>query len=428
MDDSRPCVKGITRICARVRPRRCGLLALAIASSLGSAALAQTSQSPVLLDPIPDARPDVPRVVLDASLRSRTLKSVTITPESIRGREAGGKSVVIPRSEVLAIIPSLRPLGSVDASITQASAMLRLTDGQALPGVPSSALADEAEAVAWESSLLGPVQVPLDRLSMMILRPEARGVDRLRATSSDMVLLLNGDMLDGYLERVGPTITMEKDRKRSEIDRSRVVGIAFANPPTPASGAWAWFFDGSTIAADRLEISVDGRVRLTPALSGAPTISRDANDVRAVLFDAARIRGLADAPWTLMPQTPARRWSPPPIVGEARHAALFAADIEFPGPMGVEWSLPDRSVRFAMTAEMPPAARVWGDLDLVVGIAGNELGRYHLNASNPTADINVSLGDSVPPGARLSISVEAGPSGPIQDRVVLRRPMILLAK
>lgn len=408
--------------------RRARPLWLAVSLFVGFAGSVQAQTPPDILDPIPETPPDIPRVVLDGALRSRVLTNVTISHDGVRGRDSRGRSVTVPRGEALAIVPSLRPLGTVDAANEKPPPMLRLTDGQALPGVLSTSTVGEGDSLLWESSLLGSVSIPLERISLLILRPEARGADHLRATSSDTVLLLNGDMIDGYLEDIGASIVIEKDRKKYEIDRTRVVGMALANQPEPASGAWAWFFDGSAVAAASLELPSDRHVRITPSLEGAPTVSRKEDELRAVLFDAARVRGLADLPWAVVPQEPSRRWAPPPIVGEARHAALFAADVELPGPMSMEWTLPDRASRLATTAEMPPAARVWGDFELVLSAAGREIGRYHLNGGNPAVDINLTLGDQIPAGARLRVTVEAGPSGPIQDRVVLRRPIVLLSK
>ena len=71
----------------------------------------------------------------------------------------------------------------------------------------------------------------------------------------------------------------------------------------------------------------------------------------------------------------------------------------------------------------------WGDCTAVVSIvpksgAERELARQRLNADTPTLTIAADLG-TVAPGDRLRVRTEAGERGAIQDRVVLRRMLVL---
>ena len=45
---------------------------------------------------------------------------------------------------------------------------------------------------------------------------------------------------------------------------------------------------------------------------------------------------------------------------------LHLADVQIPGPMRVVWSLPPGAERFAVQAVLPPAARTWGECELIV--------------------------------------------------------------
>jgi hypothetical protein len=69
---------------------------------------------------------------------------------------------------------------------------------------------------------------------------------------------------------------------------------------------------------------------------------------------------------------------------------------------------------------------VWGDCELIVeSVAGSKitpLAKARLSGSDPSFEINVPLDGA----AKLRMTIDPGPSGPIQDRVVLRRPLVLV--
>ena len=96
--------------------------------------------------------------------------------------------------------------------------------------------------------------------------------------------------------------------------------------------------------------------------------------------------------------------------------------------MEARWSLPKGTRRFASTFELPESCRVWGDLILVVeenhpGNTTRELARASLNARTPTAFVSDVVSASA---YAITIRVEEGAYGPIQDQVILRRPMLLV--
>jgi hypothetical protein len=206
--------------------------------------------------------------------------------------------------------------------------------------------------------------------------------------------------------------------------------VRFANPPKPGPGVYAWLHDGTVAAASELSVDSSGRCTLVgrfAALDKQPSATMDANNLRAVCFDAAALRPLASCPWAVSESRGAsRRWIPPLKVADANAAPLGAADIELPGPMRVEWTLPPGATRLGTIAELPPSARVWGDCEVIVeavsGSKAAELARAHLSGASPTAEISGALSGAT----KLRVTIDAGPSGPIQDRVVLRRPLVLV--
>ena len=76
---------------------------------------------------------------------------------------------------------------------------------------------------------------------------------------------------------------------------------------------------------------------------------------------------------------------------------------------------------------LDPAGAAWGDCDVRISVRGlesqiRELARGRVNADSPVLPINVSL-----PGSAgvLRLEVLPGAGGPIQDRIVLKRMLIL---
>jgi len=72
---------------------------------------------------------------------------------------------------------------------------------------------------------------------------------------------------------------------------------------------------------------------------------------------------------------------------------------------------------------------VWGDCDvfieLVVGGDVKPLWHQRLRGSTPEFTFNIALSpQSVP--AQLRVRVDEGEGGPVQDRAILRRPLLLL--
>jgi hypothetical protein len=54
-----------------------------------------------------------------------------------------------------------------------------------------------------------------------------------------------------------------------------------------------------------------------------------------------------------------------------------------------------------------------------------ELSRTRMNADSPSFRVNADLGSGA--GRTLEVRIEPGEHGPVQDRVMLRRPMLAAA-
>jgi hypothetical protein len=174
-------------------------------------------------------------------------------------------------------------------------------------------------------------------------------------------------------------------------------------------------------------------VVLAPSLADAPgeTIAEGGTGelpieaLLALVFDAGRLTGLGEVEPAGTAIAPDRRWSEPVLLGDPSTALLGAPTVEIPGPMSVWWTLPEGATRMSVVAELPASMRRWGDCELVIEVgevgAWRQVARERLNAERPEVGVNVPLD-----GTMLRITVEEGRYGSIQDRVVLRRGLLLI--
>ena len=316
--------------------------------------------------------------------------------------------------------------------------VLELVTGERLPGrvAARQRVEDEAETSAalwWRRPERDPVRIPLDLIDRVVLDP---GAHLESETSADVVLLRNGDTLRGFVERIGTAVIIDTGGAPAEVTLDTVAVIDLANPREPFDGMVAWLDDGSVLAVTSLSSGAEGTVRLL----GAREVPEEteAVDVLAEEIPLEHLSGLEFAPGSLRTlgsiepesQTPApgRRWTEPLDVRGG--AALGLGDIVLPGPMAVTWIIPAGATRFATSVELPEAMRTWGDCEVVVAGESREgeveLSRHRLNAESPIARINAELPAPGEPRRRLRITLEPGAYGPIQDRVTLRRPVLLV--
>jgi hypothetical protein len=179
------------------------------------------------------------------------------------------------------------------------------------------------------------------------------------------------------------------------------------------------FAGASSTAGDTIDLSFE---------SGAESAFSMA-EIRAMGLDAGRLVPLSDLKPIDQTNDPLRRTTPP--IELARHPdddageatpMLGALDIRFPGPMAVQWNLPRGAQRIAATAALAPDTAPWGDCEIAILVDGQEIFRDHLEPGRPAIAINLPIrGDSI------TIAIEAGNHGPINDRVTLHRPLLLLA-
>ncbi len=367
------------------------------------------------------------------------------------GGERGAEEV--PALEPVPVPGGAPPLGVRGAAEKEARAgWVEMVDGQVLPGSPTVSNDGAADRVAWSARLWGPVLIDLEGVQRVVVNARAaarvmQGSLERGAASEDRVVLINGDVLDGFVESVsGAAVRIESGGEVRSIELARVAIISLASPARSASGARVWLADG-TVARGALRPASAGKIGLVPdgpwiergseSLAGASResagVELELSEIGALAFDASRLVALGSLS-ARVEGVSARRWTPPLEVGTARGVALGAADIELSGPMSAEWMLPQGASHVSMRLELPESARVFGDCVVRVEIAGEEASgvEHRLSSESPSAMVRLAIGDALgrAPSAegvrRLVVRVEAGERGGIQDRVLIRRGLVLV--
>lgn len=379
----------------------------------------------------------VPPVIrLDRTLTEARLRVAGFEDEALVIQDERGRSSRVPLGAVLALVFESEPTALTATPWAPPppagpSAWLMTTDGRRYSGALDSAPPDGTGAraeppVHWRLEDGATITCSLDEILSIRLRP---GLTDLLASERDLVVLDNGDRLSGIIESIGPGVRIEIGGKVRALEPGAIAGIVLANPPVAARTPLVWLRDGRVLGVKSVRGSILGRVLLE--LPGGTEIAVAGSDVRAIVFDGARVRPLAALKPAAQTGLGERRWTPPLDIRtgdpDEAPAPLNAPDIEIPGPMTVRWALPAEAVRFAAIAELALDARAWGDCDVVLEVQGRELARERLHAGRVTVELNAALpGGSGRTPRTLEIRVEPGQYGVIQDHVVLRRALLLL--
>ncbi|MEM9064484.1 MAG: hypothetical protein AAGB51_03225 [Planctomycetota bacterium] len=384
---------------------------------------------------------DVPRLLISPDLTERLVRLTAIDGDLVEYETETGLLRREPASGVLAL---LEPDGArIVRPEPEGAWLIELTDGQRLFGAPGEG-DGRPDAVAWESRLVGMTYIDLDRIDRIERLGTFGQGNPAEAGSDDLVVLTNGDVVQGFLLAFGPDGT-ELDAGGAELvlPLERVASVDLATPESGPSGVVLRLADGSVVAAQSLSPSSAAGVAPGLEVSAAPfgtvseSVSNEADpfraalaDIRSVVFDAAALRPLSSVEPEQESPVGDRRWTPPMDTVGADTSPIGAGDLVIPGPMEIRWRLPEDASRIAFDAELANVGP-WAACDLVVLLADGpetvtELARLELSEQTPRGRINEELG-----GAglrRLVIRLEPGRFGPIRDRVILRRPLLLIGE
>ena len=368
----------------------------------------------ILLLPLPAAaQSDDEFLLISRDLRVEPVRVVQATAGQLAYIDANGERQVRPIDAVLGLV---RPGVSPDAP---RPGEVRLVDGQRFPGQPGSGDSELRDALIWMNPWFGELQIPLDDLELVRLSRDAP-IPEMR--DGDVLLLSNGDRLEGFIERLGDPIEFSVGEETLRVPLSRVSSIRLVSTPgRPAENVQRiWFRNGVIADVNVVTMNTDGQVQIEPSIASA--VGRQVHQrslIYGILFHPRDLVPLASLTPSDVDGPPSRYRIPPPTVLDAS-ASLNLSRLELRGPLTVRYAVGDRYLRFAAEAVLPESARQWGDYDIVVRDDDREVFRARLNAERPSVQINVALS-----GAEMSIELTEGAHGPIQDVVILERAMFL---
>ncbi|MEQ8769265.1 MAG: hypothetical protein RIB60_02025 [Phycisphaerales bacterium] len=388
----------------------------------------------------------IDRILVDRSLRARQVTIAAISSTAVELLHDDGTTEPVPLAEIAAILPNTPDAVDPNAWFTDGvrtgiPVIVNLVDGQRvlghLPGAGVDRLAPESamDAAIVEIPGSGPIGVPLDRLSDLVLVPDAG--DAPAKTADDVALLRNGDRATGYVLSVQPRLEIETDAGVVTLALTDVARVSLANPVEQPHTTHVALDHGAVFGVSDISTALNQTVRLTLSLSAtdAPSDSEASTSVAVVETTlesivsltptAAGARPLASLGFPAYQPTGDRRWSPPPAT--IAHASHAFSSIAFPGPLRATWALPEGTSRFAARATLGLVPGMFADCEVVISVETPdgpvELQRSRIRASDPHADVLVPIPADA---GTITLAVLPGENGPVHDRVTFERPMILV--
>ncbi|MFG0246283.1 MAG: hypothetical protein ACF8MF_09585 [Phycisphaerales bacterium JB052] len=351
----------------------------------------------------------------------------------------------VPIREVLFVVrneqtPLIEPDEIAGAPAPEPSPvrLITLSDGQIVRGsiIEPDSPDELAISLIAGRNIHGEAHIPLDR----VLRINDQDTDRTLGTRNDeldddLIITRNGDRIVGFIESLGPTTSIAQQRGGTlDLETTRIESILIANQLEPERGVYMSFTDREMLRASMIHYEAQ-----QPITIEVDATSMGLNDTgnSIWLFDAgsleslividpeARVLALSDLTPRSIEPTGDRDWAPAPTAFDlgVAHPALRGIDLH--SPVRVTYALPEGASRFAASFETP--IEQWTDCVVrVIGASASGtqvLFEQRFNRETPTAELNAPIPSSV---EELVIEIDPGEYGPIQDRVLLHHPRLLI--
>lgn len=351
-------------------------------------------------------------------------RRVVLTVEG-RERTIDNAAAIIARQDNVAPSPSpSRPTPTNPAPTPRIQ--FDLTDGQRWI-TPLATVRFDAERIFTP---LSPAAAPLklDQVRRIIF-----GIDPsplATAPAADTVHLRSGDTLTGFVASITTTgdkgefaVALESAASGSTspatprtIKHDTLRSLTLTNPLASKSAVRAWLADGQRLAASSSFSGAEWT--LTPEQKDTAPIKLAADSLRAALLAPGVITPLSSLPIKADSTGDAA-----PSFGP--EAALGMRDINIPEPQTVSWALPASKGRLTLTIALREDCLAWGDCSITLAIARagktTELLRTSLSSAQPSASLSTDLPSS---GGELTLTIDPGKHGPVQDRIVIRNAML----
>lgn len=344
--------------------------------------------------------------------------------------QPGGVPSVIPLRNAIVLVvgePTYRAQASADRYQARRagdldpirSRFIETTDGQRIPG---SIVRDENGRVSWRSAWLPDLNLDPEKLTTVRLREDA---EILEAQDADLVLLANGDRIEGLVNSIGASLVVEliggdRDGDVLEVPIERVASISLVNPSIESDGVMVWYRGGHRLLGSRIDVEDDGYSRLQRPVLGGGVAEVPSEYLVGISFAADRVRPWSSLEWNLEPGSAEsiRPWIPP-ITRMDGHYPISASPLRIPGGMKASAELPWARARFRVVVERAPDAGS-GSCMFIVRDGDREVARQMVDPANPVVVVTGEVGEGP-----LVFEVDPGEDGPFEDDIVLREALLV---
>lgn len=318
-----------------------------------------------------------------------------------------------------------------------------LIDGQVIKGSLLDSEDDDFIVCSLYSGSIirGRGSIPLERLLSITDRAvredpadQAEATETKLDAESDTITTMNGDVLVGFIESIGLSTSIATRRGVLEISSGQIRSINLANFPQQEEGIYISTNDDLHLRVSSFDFDFQHPLTVTvDAVSlGFDTDARDVwlldpeSPVGVhVVHPSLRVVSLTTIEPELVEPTGGRAWTPAPtVLGSLTDPILSSIDLH--APVRVVYSLPRGTTRFACKLVVP--VNTWTDcIASVYSISYSgqrtELVVQQLNEEHPVELINAVLGSDT---EKIEVRIDPGAFGPIQDRVLIEHPRILI--
>lgn len=351
------------------------------------------------------------RVVFPEIRRVEETEQEGVVSEGASGVVEQGKNDPFEQVEEIDLNDIVRDDADDEGSAVDLNGVGRimLRDGQVYPG--KFLRINDQRQVVWETSMGHELAFSLDD----IMSVEIRGKYERLAGNEDVVILVNGDRLKGFVDKVDPSkIHLDSAGNVLTIDWAQVACFQLANTLKHEPGLWVNLRDG-------------GRMRLKSGNLNDETfecVTSTGQEIELNLEEIARIDlpsdrrliDLRDVSYTVKKGAAVFGVPfPPRFDGDG--------NLRIHSPVEVLFELPAGAERFTGIFTVDEQALDRADMVLVIYDDKRELVRKRLNAKDQSILVNLPVSSQ-----QLRLALEPGKHGPVLDRLIGYETMVLVKR
>ncbi|MGV6815348.1 MAG: hypothetical protein ACWA5W_10135 [Phycisphaerales bacterium] len=322
-----------------------------------------------------------------------------------------------------------------DSSSRPTDRSIRLIDNQIL----FAEILDNADPDTLRFNILtgsttrGTCSLPIDQL-LSIHTPEELQSSNQPPADDDILTTTNNDRFVGFIESVGPLTSIDTNNQLITLPMEHIKSINLANPAQPAIGTMLITNQGTRVLSKSFETDFQRQTKIE-VLGSSLGLDSSASTTWLMPPDlligieinhpSQHIVALSDLAARSITPTGHRDWTPAPaIIDNPTNPILSTIDLR--APISVVYDLPAGTTRFACTLIAP--INTWTDCLATITIISDlgtqtQLIHTRLHADHPEQIVNTPITSDA---RQIEIRIDPGEHGPIQDRVLVQSPRLLI--